>query len=128
MTELAVAYRIYPGAKSPAFFPNDKLNLSSVCLRSFRRALGNLRIKIWAILDGCPPEYETLFQDVLGDYDLQIVKQDKIGNQKTFSLQMDLPQRKMTPQILSRRTDCISIMDCSYYPQPSSSAQWSQAS
>ena len=94
MTELAVAYRIYPGAKSPAFFPNDKLNLSSVCLRSFRRALGNLRIKIWAILDGCPPEYETLFQDVLGDYDLQIVKQDKIGNQKTFSLQIDLPSRQ----------------------------------
>ena len=48
------------------------------------------RFKIWAILDGWPPEYETLFQDVLGDYDLQIIKHDKSGNQKTFSLQIDL--------------------------------------
>jgi hypothetical protein len=30
----------------------------------------------------------------------------------------------MTPQIASRRMGCISIMDYSYYPQPS---QWSQA-
>jgi hypothetical protein len=90
VAELAVAYRIYPGAKSPAFFPNDKLLLSAVCLRSFKRALGNLSVKIWAILDGCPPEYEALFREVLGEYELEILRQDTQGNRKTFSQQIDL--------------------------------------
>jgi len=94
MIDVAVAYRIYPGAKSPAFFPNEKFRLSEVCLRSFKRSLGNLRIKIWAILDGCPPEYEKLFRDVLTDENLEILQLDKIGNRGTFSLQVDLLTRQ----------------------------------
>jgi hypothetical protein len=94
MTDLAVAYRIYPGAKSPAFFPTDKFTLSELCLRSFRGSLGNLRVKVWAILDGCPPEYEKLFREVLGDEHLEILQPQKIGNQKTFSLQVDLLTRQ----------------------------------
>lgn len=94
MTDLAVAYRIYPGTKTPAFFPNNKYRLSEVCLRSFRRSLGNLRVKVFAILDGCPPEYAKLFQDVLGEDNLEILQPEKIGNRKTFSLQMDLLTRQ----------------------------------
>ena len=91
MIDLAVAYRIYPGvSKSPAFFPSDKFKLSEMCLRSFKSALGNLKVKVWALLDGCPPEYESLFREVLTDCDLEIVPLDKIGNLKTFSLQIDL--------------------------------------
>jgi hypothetical protein len=94
MIELAVAYRIYPGAKSPAFFPNDKFRLSELCLRSFKRSLGNLRVKVWAILDGCPPKYEELFRDILAEENLEIIQQEKIGNQRTFSLQVDLLTRQ----------------------------------
>lgn len=91
MIDLAVAYRIYPGiSKVPAFFSTDKLKLSEMCLSSFRRALGGLRVKIWAILDGCPPEYEALFRRVFDCNELEIVQTNRIGNLATFSLQVDL--------------------------------------
>ena len=111
MIELAVAYRIYPGAKSPAFFPKDKLKLSEVCLRSFKRSLGNLRVKVWAILDGCPPAYERLFREVLGGHDLEILQQEKIGNQKTFSLQVDLLTRQTAAEYVYFAED-----DYFYFP------------
>jgi hypothetical protein len=91
MIDLAIAYRIYPGvSKNPAFFSDDKLRLSAMCLRSFKEALGGLRVKIWAILDGCPPEYEALFSSMFSSSELEIVSLDKIGNLPTFSLQIDL--------------------------------------
>ncbi len=91
MIDLAVAYRIYPGvSKNPAFFSTDKLKLSAMCLRSFHGALGKLKVKIWAILDGCPPEYEALFRSTFRDCELEIISLDKIGNLPTFSLQIEL--------------------------------------
>ncbi len=91
MIDLAIAYRIYPGiSKSPAFFSTNKFKLSEMCLHSFRNALGGLRVKIWALLDGCPPEYEALFRKMFHSNDLEILSLDKIGNFATFSLQIDL--------------------------------------
>lgn len=95
MTDLAVAYRVYPGiSKSPAYFSTDKLRLTEMCLRSFRRALGGLKIRMWALLDACPPEYEELFRNVLSGQDLEVMNLDKVGNQGTFSLQIDLLSRQ----------------------------------
>jgi hypothetical protein len=89
--DLAVAYRIYPGiSKTPAFLSNDKFRLSEMCLYSFKRALGGLRVKIWALLDGCPPEYEALFRNTFQSNDLIILSLNKIGNLATLSLQIDL--------------------------------------
>jgi hypothetical protein len=77
MIDLAVAYRIYPGIpKSPAFFSTDKLRLSEMGLQSFKTSLGKLRVKIWAILDGCPPEYEGLFRQTSQDQELEILSLD----------------------------------------------------
>ncbi len=91
MIDLAIAYRIYPGiSKNPAFFSTDKLKLSEMCLRSFRAALGGLQTKIWAILDSCPPEYETLLRDTFPNQKLEILSLNKMGNRGTFSLQIDL--------------------------------------
>jgi hypothetical protein len=91
MFDLAVAYRIYPGvSKSPAYYSDDKFMLSEFCLRSFRRALGGLRVKVWVLLDGCPPEYETLFRDALSGCELEVLSLNKMGNLATFSLQIDL--------------------------------------
>ncbi|MGO9336606.1 MAG: glycosyltransferase [Terracidiphilus sp.] len=91
MFDLAVAYRIYPGvSKLPAFFPADKFKLAEMCLQSFKRALGGLRVQIWALLDGCPPEYEALFRQTFQSENLEIVSLQKIGNLATFSLQVDL--------------------------------------
>jgi hypothetical protein len=91
MLNLAVAYRIYPGiSKSPAFFSTDKVQLSEMCLHSFKKALGSLRVKIWVLLDGCPPGYEALFRQVFQNGDLEIITLNKVGNLATFSLQIDL--------------------------------------
>jgi hypothetical protein len=91
MIDLAVAYRIYPGvSKTPALHSHDKYLLSQMCLRSFAESLGALRTKVWAILDGCPPEYESLFRKTLGNCELEIVATDKVGNLSTFAKQIDI--------------------------------------
>jgi len=91
MIDLTIAYRIYPGvSKTPAFLSSDKFRLSQMCLRSFHLALGGLRVKLWALLDGCPSEYETLFKDTFRSDELAIIQLDKVGNLSTFSRQIDL--------------------------------------
>jgi len=95
MNDLAVAYRIYPGVShSPALFSDDKYKLSEMCLHSFKRALGGLRVKLWALLDGCPPEYEAMFRKIFQGYDLEIVSLNKAGNYATYSLQIELLTRQ----------------------------------
>jgi len=101
MIDLAIAYRIYPGvSKTPAVFATDKYKLSAMCLRSFKEALGYLRVKIWALLDNCPAEYEELFKSHFSDDELEIVRLTGVGNLSTFSLQLDL---------LTRQTDAALV-------------------
>src|SRR5258708_2107797 len=91
--DLVVAYRIYPRVSKAAQslpFGDDKLRLAEVCLRSFRNSLGSLRVKIWAILDGCPPEYRALFERYFAAEDLVCIDLNGVGNQATFSKQMDI--------------------------------------
>jgi hypothetical protein len=91
--DLAVAYRIYPKVSKPARslpFGDDKLRQAEICLRSFRNSLGSLRVKIWAILDGCPREYRSLFERYFSSKDLSIVELDAVGNQATFAKQLDI--------------------------------------
>jgi hypothetical protein len=46
MIDLAIAYWIYPGvSKVSAVFADDKLTLSTLCLQSFKKALGPLKVK-----------------------------------------------------------------------------------
>ena len=89
--DIAVAYRIYPGiSKKPAIFGDDKWKLSELCLRSFRDSLGNLRAKIFVILDNCPSEYKTLFTRYFAEEDIEFIEQNGIGNARTFALQIKL--------------------------------------
>jgi hypothetical protein len=91
MLDLAIAYRIYPDvSKIPAVFSDDKFRLSILCLGSFKKALGTLRIKMWVLLDGCPPIYEDMFRAYFKDEELEIVYLNKIGNLPTFSMQIDI--------------------------------------
>jgi hypothetical protein len=91
MIDLAIAYRIYPGiSKIPAVFSDDKLKLSILCLESFKKALGGLRIKMWVLLDGCPPVYEDLFRTYFTNEELEFLYLEKIGNLPTFSMQIDI--------------------------------------
>jgi hypothetical protein len=91
--DLAVALRVYPSVSKPAQklpFGNDKLLLVETCLRSFKQSLGSLRVKIWAILDSCPEEYEALFRRFFAPADLVVIKLNAAGNAATFGKQIDI--------------------------------------
>jgi hypothetical protein len=90
--DLAIAYRVYPGiAKSPAFYPDNKLKLAELGLRSLRLALGDaVRVRMFALLDGCPPEYEAMVLRYFPPAHTQIYRLDRIGNAGTFLLQLKL--------------------------------------
>jgi hypothetical protein len=91
--DLAIAYRIYPKVAEPAHglpFSEDKFKLSEVCLESFKKSLGNLRVKLWVLLDGCPTAYADLFKRYFEDHELVLVPLDGVGNQRTFSKQIEL--------------------------------------
>jgi hypothetical protein len=91
MKDVAIAYRIYPRvSKVPALYETDKLKLASFCLKSFREALLGLNFTIYAILDGCPPEYADLFRQTFKHDELEIIDVDHLGNLRTFSMQIDL--------------------------------------
>ncbi len=88
--DLAIAYRVYPGiSKSPAFYSTDKFALAELGLRSLRLALGDLRTHMYAILDGCPPEYETLVRRYFAPEHTEIVHRRRVGNAATFIEQLD---------------------------------------
>lgn len=93
MYDLAVAYRIYPKVSKPSLglpFDDDKLHQAELCVRSFARAVASLKVKVWAVMDSCPPEYEAMFQRYFSPEDLVLVPLSKAGNFGTFSKQMDI--------------------------------------
>ncbi len=113
--DLAIAYRIYPKVAKPAAglpFSDDKLKLAEICLRSFKESLGDLRVKIWALLDGCPPEYSSLFQDYFQSRDLVLVPLAGVGNQATFGKQIDiLRQQEDSDLVYFAEDDYIYLPD-----------------
>jgi hypothetical protein len=91
--DLAIAYRIYPKVAKPAIglpFSEDKLRLSEICLSSFKESLGNLRVKLWVLLDGCPDEYAVLFEKYFEARDLVLLPLPGVGNHATFGKQIDI--------------------------------------
>ncbi|MFX1308523.1 MAG: glycosyltransferase family 2 protein [Promethearchaeota archaeon] len=89
--DLAVAYRIYPKVSgTPPILANDKYNLAKICLKSFKACLGDLKVKIYALLDKCPKQYEKLFENSFEKEDLKIIRLNGIGNKGTFNLQLKI--------------------------------------
>ena len=90
-SDLAVVYRIYPMiSREPLIFEEDKYQLVKFCLNSFKKSLGTLKVKIWFLLDSCPPEYELLVKNYFNEEDLEILNLNKYGNEATFKLQIDI--------------------------------------
>jgi hypothetical protein len=103
MSDLAIAYRIYPKVADAALglpFSEDKLQLSEVCLRSLKDSLGNLRVKLWVLLDGCPKEYEELFRKYFDKADLNLIPLSGLGNQATFAKQIELLLQQQDSEIV----------------------------
>jgi hypothetical protein len=88
--DVAVAYRICPvvSAAKPAIFADDKLELSALCLESFKRSLGDLRVKLFVILDSCPAQYATLFTSRWTTPDLVLGTFDRLGNGRSYLEQL----------------------------------------
>jgi hypothetical protein len=89
--DVVVAYRIYPKvSKVPPVFKDSKYKLAELCLRSFKKSIGTLKVKIIALLDSCPPEYENLFRKYFSSEDLELIRLDRVGNSGTFELQIKM--------------------------------------
>lgn len=91
--DIAVAYRIYPKVADAAVslpHADNKFRLSEICLKSFKDSLSGLRVKIWVLLDGCPPEYAGLFAKYFDRSDLILLGLSGIGNQATFDRQLEI--------------------------------------
>ena len=60
---LAIAHRVCPALSKAATGFSDKLEMVKVTTSSLAKALNGIRAKLIVILDGCPIEYERLFDD-----------------------------------------------------------------
>ncbi|MEI7826511.1 MAG: glycosyltransferase family 2 protein [Euryarchaeota archaeon] len=89
--DVAVAYRIYPNvSRVPPVFANDKLKLSELCLKTFKESLGSLNVKMFVLLDNCPPSYEDLFKRYFDAQDLELIRLNGVGNRATFGMQINI--------------------------------------
>ncbi len=95
--DLAVCYRIYPGvSRDPIFGFKEKLLLARLNLETFREGLGDLKIKLWVLLDNCPPAYAGLFKEIFPNTPMELIPLGGEGNGATFIRQVE---------ILSKQTD-----------------------
>ncbi len=89
--DVAVAYRIYPKvSRATPVFADDKYQLSELCLKSFRDSLGSLKVKMFVLLDNCPPSYEDLFKKYFHEPDLELIRLQGVGNRATFDRQISI--------------------------------------
>ena len=90
--DVTIAYRVYPKLGRGALVQPGwtKYDLSRVCLKSLLRALVGINYKLYAILDGCPPEYKALFNELVDSRHLQVVELLGNGNAATFLEQVRL--------------------------------------
>ncbi len=64
--------------------------MSEFCLKSLRRSLGSLKVKMIVLLDSCPPEYMSLFKKYFTSEELDLISLDHCGNHGTFKMQIEL--------------------------------------
>jgi hypothetical protein len=66
--DVAATYRIYPkmSKNPPPIFQDDKFKLAELCFQSFKDSLRGLRVKLWVLLNDCPPAYEAMFTRIWG--------------------------------------------------------------
>jgi hypothetical protein len=89
--DLAVCYRIYPRVSAnPILGFTDKLALTQLNLETFKAAMGNLKIKMWLLLDNCPPAYPELVESIFPHTALELIPLGGEGNEATFVRQIDL--------------------------------------
>ncbi len=91
--QIAIAHRVCPVVAKTASHYTDKFEMVKATTASLARALTGLRVKLVVILDGCPPEYARLFDDVFAhvegvDYSRE--NTPAIGNHATYGKQLEI--------------------------------------
>ena len=107
MRKLTVALRVYPFLSHGADWPSDKLSLVRAGVESMAVAFENVDVQVLVILDGCPPIYEQMIREVLGQHSLSIHKTNGIGNFETFCLQVKLLCDSSSPILYFAEDDYI---------------------
>ena len=88
--DLSVALRVYPSLNKKHLYFKTKYDLVKVCFDSLLKSLEGMAFEIMVILDGCPSEYENLFNQKVECGNLSIYNVDSIGNAGTFLAQVSL--------------------------------------
>lgn len=99
--DLAVCYRIYPRVSGkPIFGFTDKFELAHLNLKTFKQAVGDLRLKLYFLLDNCPPTYEELVRNLFSNHPLEILRLNGEGNWATFRRQVDLLSKQSEAELV----------------------------
>jgi hypothetical protein len=90
--DFAVAYRVYPkmGRQAIPIFKDDKFLLTRVAFKSFVQSMKGFRVKLWLLLDTCPPAYEEFFRAQWSGDSLTIINFQNKGNGGTFQEQISI--------------------------------------
>ena len=100
--DLAVAYRIYPKPSSsrPSVFADDKFKLAEFCFESFTKSIGNLKVKLWVLLNDCPPEFEGIFTRRWPAEDLVLLRYPGVPPGTTLHEQSRILMEQVDAQIV----------------------------
>src|SRR5258708_1189686 len=102
MYDITIAYRIYPGvSKTPFIFPDNKLALTELGVKTIKSSLGKMRTKFFFLLDNCPSDYQKMISTYFDKEDVEFLNYPGIGNLATFGKQIE---------ILLKQTDSDIIM------------------
>ena len=93
--DLVIAHRVCPVlAKTAAVF-TDKFEMVKVTAASLAKAITGFKVKLVVIFDGCPKEYEQLFNETFGgegvaNVDYSCISTPSIGNNATYARQLEI--------------------------------------
>lgn len=99
--DLAVCCRIYPGLTgNPILGFQDKFAIVRLNLETLREAVGGLKIKLWVLLDNCPPAYAKLVRFIFPDTAVELISLPGEGNAATFTRQIDILSRQRDAELV----------------------------
>jgi hypothetical protein len=94
---------------APKIF-NDKLELVTACLLSFKEAIKGLKVKVYVIMDRCPKIYEKVFKELFENVEIKKLENNITGlgynmNVQTFLLQLEYLKGQQYSEIVMFQED-----------------------
>jgi hypothetical protein len=109
--DLIIAYRVSPflSPSAPKIF-NEKLELVTACLLSFKEAIEGLKAKVYVIMDRCPKIYDKVFKELFENLEIKKIESNITGlrwnmNVQTFLLQLEYLKGQQYSEIVMFQED-----------------------